>query len=104
MVNQILMIAIQEQRDILGGIIDPHTSYLLLRSLQTLEIRMEAHNKRGLAVAKYLEQHPKVERVWYPGKVSSRLSDGQKQMEGFGGVVTFSLKVNENRRADLLIV
>ena len=64
------MKAIQEHRDIFGGIIDPHTSYLLLRSLQTLEIRMEAHNKRGLAVAKYLEQHPKVERVWYPGMKS----------------------------------
>lgn len=96
--SDFLMKAIQEHRDIFGGIIDPHTSYLLLRSLQTLEIRMEAHNKRGLAVAKYLEQHPKVERVWYPGmKSHPDYLTAKKQMEGFGGVVTFSLKVNEKQ-------
>lgn len=93
-----LIQTIQEQRDILGGIIDPHTSYLLLRSLQTLEIRMEAHNKKGLAVAKYLERHPMVKRVWYPGlKSHPDHLIAKKQMTGFGGVVTFSLNVDEKQ-------
>lgn len=90
-----LMDEIQEQRDILGGIVDPNTSFLLLRSLQTLEIRMEAHNKKGLIIARYLEKHPKVERVWYPGlKSHPDYLLAKKQMKGFGGVVTFSLKAN----------
>lgn len=93
-----LMDAIQEQRDIFGSIIDPHTSYLLLRSMQTLEIRMEAHNKRGLVIARYLEEHPWVERVWYPGlKSHPDYLLAKKQMKGFGGVVTFSLKANEKQ-------
>lgn len=93
-----LMDAIQEQRDIFGSIIDPHTSFLLLRSLQTLKIRMEAHNKKGLVIARYLEEHPKVERVWYPGLRSHPdYLLAKKQMKGFGGVVTFSLKVNEKQ-------
>jgi len=94
---------IQSQRDVFGGIIDPQTSYLLLRSLQTLEIRMEAHNKRGLAVAKYLEQHPRVERVWYPGlKSHPDYLSAKKQMRGFGGVVTFSLKANEKQTSKFI--
>lgn len=98
-----LMDAIQEQRDIFGGIIDPNTSFLLLRSLQTLEIRMEAHNKKGLIVAKYLEKHPKVERVWYPGlKSHPDYLLAKKQMKGFGGVVTFSLKANEKETSKFI--
>lgn len=98
-----LMDAIQEQRDIFGGIIDPHTSYLLLRSLQTLEIRMEAHNKRGLIIAGCLEKHPKVKRVWYPGLISHPdYLLAKKQMKGFGGVVTFSLKANEKETSKFI--
>ena len=89
---------IQHYRDILGGIIDPHTSYLLLRSLQTLAIRMEVYNKNGLTIAKYLERHPKVERVWYPGlKSHPDFNLAQNQTNGFGGVITFSLKASENK-------
>jgi cystathionine gamma-synthase len=88
---------INHYRDILGGIIDPYTSYLLLRSLQTLAIRMEAHNKNGLVIVKYLERHPKVQRVWYPGLESHPdFNLAQKQMKGFGGVITFSLKASED--------
>lgn len=98
-----LMKIIQDQRDIFGGIIDPHTSYLLLRSLQTLEIRMQAHNKKGLDIAEYLEQHPKVERVWYPGlKSHPDYLIAKKQMTGFGGVVTFSLKANEKQTSKFI--
>jgi cystathionine gamma-synthase len=87
---------IQQQRDIFGGIIDPHAAYLLLRSLQTLAIRMEAHNKNALIIAKFLAQHQKVEEIWYPGlKSHPDFSLAKKQMSGFGGVITFSLKASE---------
>ena len=98
-----LIDTIQKQRDILGGIIDPHTSYLLLRSLQTLEIRMEAHNKRGITVAKYLEKNPMVKKVWYPGlKSHPDYLLAKKQMTGFGGVVTFSLKASEKQTSKFI--
>jgi len=94
---------IQPYRDILDGIIDPHTSYLLLRSLQTLAIRMEVHNKNGLAIAEYLERHPKVERVWYPGlKSHPNFILAKKQMNGFGGVITFSLKTSEKNTSKFI--
>jgi cystathionine gamma-synthase len=87
---------VQQYRDIFGGIVDPHTSYLLLRSMQTLPLRMKAHNNNGLEIANWLEKHPKVARVWYPGCKSHPDNDlAEKQMSGFGGVITFSLKASE---------
>ena len=78
---------------VMGGILDPHAAWLLLRGLKTLGLRMERHNGNGLAVARWLEAHPKVRRVWYPGleshpdfKVATRL------MRGFAGVVTFEVE------------
>lgn len=87
---------IQKSRNILGGIIDPHTSYLLLRGLQTLSLRMKEHNKNGLEIANYLSRHPKVETVWYPGLTTHPdFEIAKNSMHGFGGVVTFSLKASE---------
>lgn len=87
---------VQQYRDILGGIIDPHTSYLLLRSLQTLPIRMKAHNENAQAIAEWLGNRPEVEKWWYPG-LSSHPDYGlaKKYLSGFGGVITFTLKANE---------
>ncbi len=94
---------IQHYRDIFGGIIDPHTSSLLLRSLQTLAIRMEAHNKNGLTIAQYLENNYKVERVWYPGlKSHPDFLLAKKQMSGFGGVITFSLRSSEKNTSKFI--
>jgi cystathionine gamma-synthase len=94
--NSQLIEKIQQCRDIFGGIIDPHTSYLLLRSLQTLNIRMRLHNENALRIAKYLKSHPKVKRVWYPGLESHPDYDlARKQMKGFGGVITFSIRATE---------
>ena len=77
---------------VLGGILDPHAAWLLLRGLKTLGLRMERHNANGLAVARWLEAHPKVRQVWYPGlpshpdyRVATRL------MSGFAGVVSFEI-------------
>ena len=71
----------------------PFDSWLVLRGLKTLAIRMEAHQKNAMAVATYLEKHPKVERVVYPGlKSHPQHAIAKKQMLGFGGMITFFLK------------
>ena len=52
---------------VLGGVLDAHAAWLLLRGLKTLALRMERHNANALGIATWLERHPKVRRVWYPG-------------------------------------
>ena len=68
-------------------------TYLCLRGLKTLSLRVEQHNKNGLAVAQFLEKHPKVEKVFYPGLESSPFYEIAKRLfKGSGGVVTFIMK------------
>jgi cystathionine gamma-synthase len=77
---------------VLGGILDPHAAYLLLRGLKTLALRMQRHNENGMQLAQWLEAHPRVQQVWYPGLPSHPdHQTAQSQMQGFGGVVTFEL-------------
>lgn len=79
----------------------PFDSWLVLRGLKTLAIRMEAHQKNALKLAKWLEGHPKVERVIYPGlKSHPQHKIAKKQMQGFGGMITFYLKggLKESKR------
>jgi len=84
---------IREYLKITGGVIDPHPSYLLIRGLKTFELRMKRHNENGQQVAEYLESHPKVNRVYYPGLASHPHHDvAKRQMKGFGGVVTFEVE------------
>jgi len=81
----------------IGGVIDPHCCYLLLRGMKTFAIRMAAHNATGLTVARFLETHPQVQRVYYPGLESHpHHTIAKAQMTGFGGVVTFDIKGNLN--------
>ncbi len=76
----------------LGGICDPQTAYLLDRGLKTMELRVTRQNASGLAVAEFLESHPRVQRVFYPGLASHpHYQTAARQMSGFGGVVTFLL-------------
>jgi cystathionine gamma-synthase len=83
---------IRQAVGVLGGILDAHAAWLLLRGMKTLGLRMERHNANGLAVARWLEGHPKVRRVWYPGLESHPdHAQAKAQMEGFAGVVTFEL-------------
>lgn len=79
-------------RKILGGSCDPMGAYLLLRGMKTLAVRVEKQNQNGLALAKFLEKHPKVKNVFYPG-LSSHPQHGlaKSQMDGFGGMVTFEV-------------
>jgi len=84
---------IREYQKITGGVIDPHSSYLLIRGLKTFELRMERHNENGQIISEYLEKHPKVNRVYYPGLKSHPHHEiAKEQMKGFGGVVTFEVK------------
>lgn len=77
----------------LGGSMDPDPAYLLIRGLKTLEIRVRRQCQSAIAVARFLERHPKIGRVRYPGLPSHpdhRLA--KRQMAGFGGMLAFDLK------------
>lgn len=77
----------------LGPTQSPFDSWLVLRGLKTLAIRMAAHEKNALKIARFLESHPKVEKVLYPGlKTHPQHKIAKKQMSGFGGMITFFLK------------
>jgi cystathionine gamma-synthase len=77
---------------VLGGVLDPHAAYLLLRGLKTLAIRVQRHNENGLRLARWLEAQHRVRRVWYPGLESHPdHAVAKRSMRGFGGVVTFEL-------------
>ena len=78
---------------VMGGVTDPHSAYLLLRGLKTLSLRMNRHNENAQRIAEWLEAHPKVRRVYYPGLQSHPDYETAKGcMSGFGGVVTFELE------------
>jgi len=80
---------------VLGGILDAHAAYLLLRGMKTLSLRMEKHNANAQKIAHWLEGHSAVRRVWYPGLASHPDHDTAVQtMKGFGGVVTFELETD----------
>jgi cystathionine gamma-synthase len=98
-----LTMPVREYLKITGGCIDPHSSYLLIRGLKTFELRMQRHNENGQKVAEFLEKHPKVKRVYYPGLKSHPHHDiAKKQMKGFGGVVTFEVKDDTKYVLDIL--
>jgi cystathionine gamma-synthase len=87
-----LVAAIRDMQAMLGGITDPHTSYLLVRGMKTLGLRMRQQNDNGMAVARFLEGHPRVRRVYYPGLSSHPdYKVACEQMKGFGGVVSFEI-------------
>ena len=78
-----------------GSILGPFDSFLAMRGLKTLHLRMERHCESALAIAEWLERHPKVEKVFYPGLASHpQHALAKKQMRGFGGMVTPIIKGN----------
>ena len=84
---------VRNLRGILGAINSPHNIYLLLRGLKTFQLRIERHNENGQRVAEFLEAHPRVAKVYYPGLPSHRDHEiARRTMRGFGGLVTFLLK------------
>ena len=77
----------------MGAVQGAFDSFLYLRSLKTLPLRMKAHQENAMAVAKFLETHPKVEKVIYPGLESHpQYALAKEQMHGFGGMITFYIK------------
>ena len=77
----------------LGGIISPFNAWLLLRGLKTLPVRMDRHSQNALQIAQFLNFHPKVARVWYPGlRTHPQYELATRQMDGFGGMIAFELK------------
>lgn len=73
-----------------GAILSPFDSFLVLRGTKTLAVRMEAHDKNGRIVANFLAEHPRVEKVFYPGLVSHPQHElAKRQQSGFGGMVAF---------------
>lgn len=84
---------IRELRGIMGAVNSPHNLYLLERGLKTFELRMQRHNENGLAIARFLDRHPRIERVYYPGLEKHPNHEIAKStMRGFGGLVTFTVK------------
>ena len=75
-----------------GAILSPFDSWLVLRGTKTLALRMEQHDKTGRAVAAFLEEHPKVRKVYYPGSASHpQHALARRQQRGFGGMVAFDV-------------
>ena len=86
---------VREAVGVLGGVLDPHAAYLLLRGLKTLSLRVERHNQNALRLAHWLEEQDAVRRVWYPGLESHPdHPTAMRVMRGFGGVVTFELETD----------
>jgi cystathionine beta-lyase/cystathionine gamma-synthase len=76
-----------------GSVPSPFDCYLYLRSLSTLALRMEKHEKNALEVARFLEKHPQVEAVFHPGLESHpQYQLAKKQMQGFSGMLSFKIK------------
>lgn len=84
-----------------GGILGPQDSYLVLRGIKTLHVRMQRHSENGRKVAEFLSKHPKVGKVFYPGLEDHPNHEvAKKQMRDFGGMVSFNFKSGERKDAD----
>lgn len=85
--------ALRDARGVLGGMPDPQNAFLLERGIKTLGVRVRQQNQTAFAVAEYLDAHPMIERVWYPGLESHpEHTIAERQMDGFGGVISFEVK------------
>ncbi|HZT60634.1 MAG TPA: cystathionine gamma-synthase [Pyrinomonadaceae bacterium] len=85
-----------------GAILSPFDSWLVLRGTKTLAVRMEQHDATGRKVAAFLEEHPKVQKLYYPGSLSHKQHElAKRQQRGFGGMVAFDTGSLENARTVL---
>lgn len=87
-----------------GAILAPHDSWLVIRGIETLHLRVREHSRNAQIVAEYLEQHAAVDKVYYPGlKSHPNYEIAAKQQSGFGGIVSFTLK-NDTEEAAKQVV
>lgn len=85
--------AIKFYQNAAGGVPSPFDSWLTLRGIKTLAVRMRQHEENAIAVAKFLDEHPRVEKVYYPGlPAHPDHALAKRQMSGFGGMVSFQFK------------
>lgn len=90
---------IQFIQNSVGAILSPFDSFLVLRSTKTLAIRMEAHDRNGRQVANFLAEHPKIQKVYYPGLASHPQHElAKRQQKGFGGMISFETGSLENAK------
>ena len=88
-----LLGALRDFRGVLGGILDAHSAYLLIRGLKTLDLRVRQQNATALRIARWLEDHPAIEKVYYPGLESHPdHAIAKAQMSGWGGVISFLVR------------
>ena len=86
----------ESEHALYGGKIAPFEAWLIIRSLRTLPIRLKQHEENGMKVAKYLEQHPKVKKVYYPGLESFEQYElGRRQMTGYTGMMAIEVECEE---------
>jgi cystathionine beta-lyase/cystathionine gamma-synthase len=91
--SKVVMEPMGKMRRLLGGIIDPQPAFALGRGMKTMPIRVAQHNANAMTVAQFLEGHPAIARVYYPGlKSHPDHAIAARQMSGFGGVVTIDVK------------
>ena len=84
---------LRDARSVFGSVLDPHAAFLIIRGLKTLAVRVGRQNETALAVARALEAHPLIERVYYPMLEShSSHTVARAQMRGGGGIVSFIVK------------
>lgn len=84
---------VKYHQNAIGAVLSPFDSYLTMRGIKTLALRMEKHNQNAIAIAQYLQNHPKVKKVIYPGLEShQQYTLAKSQASGFGGIISFELK------------
>jgi len=87
-----------------GAILSPFDSWLVIRGIETLPLRIKQHCQNAIDVARFLQQHPSVEKVFYPGLEEHVNHDvAKKQSRGFGGIVSFTLKEDSTEAANVLV-
>jgi cystathionine beta-lyase len=87
-----------------GAILSPHDSWLVIRGIETLHLRVQQHSRNAFEVAKYLQNHPAIDKVFYPGlETHQNHAIAAKQQSGFGGIVSFTLK-NDTEHAAKTVV
>ncbi|XP_038983140.1 cystathionine gamma-synthase 1, chloroplastic-like [Phoenix dactylifera] len=87
-----LISKIRQYHNVIGGVLNPNAAYMIVRGMKTLHLRVQQQNHTALRMAQFLEEHPKITRVYYPGLPSHPEHHiAKQQMTGFGGVVSFEV-------------
>jgi cysteine-S-conjugate beta-lyase len=87
-----------------GAILAPHDSWLVIRGIETLHLRVREHCRNAQAVAEYLQDHPAIDKVYYPGlKTHVNHDIATKQQSGYGGIVSFTLKQDTEEAAKKVV-